>query len=1196
MKILTLDLAAYGPFTKTKIKFADGVSSFNIIYGPNEAGKSSALRAITSLLYGIEQQSNDNFLHSYPSLRIGGILEHSDNTRLEIWRRKGTKNTLLNSTGQSIADTTLKHFLDDASQNFFQTLFGLDHVRLREGGREIMAGSGQVGAALFAAGTGLLGLRHTASILQTEADALFKARAQSPLINELIKRCRDLKKTRDSQILHGTKWQTQLQALQHTKNQLAELNTQIQNQRAQQARLERIAQALPEIAHQETLHNKLAEFADTIILPEDFPQRRISAMERLANSQREIENIQQILAKLQLELQKLNVDHALLRLKPEIERLVKIAGATEKAAYDLNNLKIRNREHEANAYKALQELRPDLTLTQATSELSLPKAQRDGIRELGNQYNILIERHTKATAMNRELQGKIKKQRKILAELGSIIDTTNLKRSCYNAQLAGDIDTYLTTARNNLAFEQDQVAIALRQLSGWSHDLEALMHIALPNRETIDIFHDDFVALGQQHNNLKMQFKTANTALIETQRQLDALRLEIAVPTEDDLYSARQKRDAKWDLICQIWQKPKIPNANFQDSPPNTEFDIRPDNTLLKSYQQLVAITDTLADRLRREAERVQQQARAKADATFHRTTLTNLEQALASIIQRRNQREQEWRALWEPLGISSYTPKEMRSWLQNAEALRNKAMQLRKSQIEVAELTTRFNSLQTDLIANIRNVSEQSTKQREPNFTKQDSPAQQDQNYENQTLKFSIGQAQAIIQHQDQLYQQRQQLQANLAELEYNLQQTEQAIITANNDLHTWQQRWAKAIAILGLEPQASPSQANIALSKLEDLFEALDKAAGLAKRIHDIEQDQSQFAAMITNISVQIAPNLKNQPALTAINSISINLQDAQTNLVRYNTLTKQITTEQKRLEQIRLNYQKAQDQINACLQDAQCTQIEDLLTKETNSQKRQKLETDLAACNRRLRELAAGKSEDALITAASQIDPDTLPGHLAQLEIDIQALEEQRLKLNQTLGHTQAELEYMENQDNAATTAETLEQTLAELRNAGEQYLKLRLASAVLAQQIETYRQQHQTPLLQRAGVFFAQLTSGAFVGLEATFGADDQQVLQAVRADRTSKLAVAGMSDGTRDQLFLALRLASIESYVQHAEPIPLIVDDILIHYDDVRSRATLQTLANFAKNTQVIMFTHHQHLLQLAREALEPNQLWIQELA
>ena len=77
----------------------------------------------------------------------------------------------------------------------------------------------------------------------------------------------------------------------------------------------------------------------------------------------------------------------------------------------------------------------------------------------------------------------------------------------------------------------------------------------------------------------------------------------------------------------------------------------------------------------------------------------------------------------------------------------------------------------------------------------------------------------------------------------------------------------------------------------------------------------------------------------------------------------------------------------------------------------------------------------------------------------------------------------------------------------------------------------------------------------------------------------------MSDGTRDQLYLALRLATLSEYVsKKSEPIPFIVDDILIHFDDQRAMATLKVLGELSKSVQVILFTHHPHVADLAAKA------------
>ena len=110
--------------------------------------------------------------------------------------------------------------------------------------------------------------------------------------------------------------------------------------------------------------------------------------------------------------------------------------------------------------------------------------------------------------------------------------------------------------------------------------------------------------------------------------------------------------------------------------------------------------------------------------------------------------------------------------------------------------------------------------------------------------------------------------------------------------------------------------------------------------------------------------------------------------------------------------------------------------------------------------------------------------------------------------------------------------------------------------------------------------------AFVGLRADFDEHDHPVLAAERpAGRLDQLVrVEGMSDGTRDQLYLALRLATLEERPPSAERLPLVLDDVLIHWDDARAAATLSVLAEFSARTQVLLFTHHERTVELAARA------------
>jgi uncharacterized protein YhaN len=127
---------------------------------------------------------------------------------------------------------------------------------------------------------------------------------------------------------------------------------------------------------------------------------------------------------------------------------------------------------------------------------------------------------------------------------------------------------------------------------------------------------------------------------------------------------------------------------------------------------------------------------------------------------------------------------------------------------------------------------------------------------------------------------------------------------------------------------------------------------------------------------------------------------------------------------------------------------------------------------------------------------------------------------------------------------------------------------------------YRKKNQAPVLARAGELFSKLTLGSYANLRDELDENSKPILLGVRPDDV-EVSVDGMSDGTRDQLYLSLRLATLEKHLSKGDPMPFVVDDILIGFDDSRTKVCLDVLGELAISTQVLLFTHHRRVLELA---------------
>src|ERR1700730_4013636 len=199
MRIRKLGLRRYGKFTDEVIDFGErsaGAPDLHIVYGPNEAGKSTAMSACMDLFYGIHHQSRFNFLHPYPTMRIDAELEIFGTVR-SFSRIKLPHNSLLDDAGNTVADAMLLGELGGLDRNAYQTMFCLDDETLEAGGESILASKGDLGHLLFSATAGLADLSDRLGSAKAEAESFFRSGKRSGALADLKKELANLKDERD---------------------------------------------------------------------------------------------------------------------------------------------------------------------------------------------------------------------------------------------------------------------------------------------------------------------------------------------------------------------------------------------------------------------------------------------------------------------------------------------------------------------------------------------------------------------------------------------------------------------------------------------------------------------------------------------------------------------------------------------------------------------------------------------------------------------------------------------------------------------------------------------------------------------------------------------------------------------------------------------------------------------------------------
>ena len=1169
MKILRLDLRAFGPFTDVSLDLSGGSEGLHLVYGPNEAGKSSSLRALGQMLYGIPANSADNFIHRHDKMRVGAVLARRDGTRLEMLRRKGLKNTLLAADDQTpIDESQLAAFLGGCDQGQFDTMFGIGHPSLVAGGQDIIRGHGEVGHVLFAAGAGIADLRAIQDNLEKEAAALFKAGGSKPAVNQALAALKDARhRIRESQ-LPSAEWVKHRKALDEAAERLTQIETAHQGALRDKSRLERIGAAVPVIARRKQLAERLTALGDVPALSADFAEQRRDNLAELTVAQKAEQTAQETLGRLEQQIAAIAVPDNLLARAKEIEDLYRAASVHRKAQADLPGLVAKREQAEKEAAAILQELRPDLPL-EAAGELRVTRRQQVAIQNLANRHEALAAQLRQAREEIAATKRRLADAQSQLAELPEPRDPATLKAAIRQIQAMETLQQQAADLRAELGQLDRQAQVELKKLGPWSGTLDELESLAPPAVETVDRFDRQWADAQSAVARWRDGLEKARGAQADLDRQIEQLRLEGEVPTEDDLAAARRVRDEGWRLVLTEWRQAGAePDAM-------AEFlsHFQPGAGLADAYEQAVRKADDLADRLRREANRVATRATLQANRLASEQQLAAIAGQLAEADAACRRIEEEWLDCWRPARVEPLPPREMRPWLQRQQALLERLQSIHGRSAVLQQISDRMAAERVELETALAEVG----------LAPEDSLSKLLQRCET-----ALAEIEAAAENRRQLARDVKKFNEALADAQARAERAEA-------ELAEWHAQWSAAVERLSLEGDAAPAVVNEVLARTAELFERLKQAEGFAERIREIDVDAQRFREEVDRVARQVdLPPPTAGSHEQAAEEMSKRLRGAVAEQKNLALLETQRAEHREKLEHARRTIDQAAARLRAMCQEARCDAVEALPAVEQASREAAVLRTQWDACNADLLRLSAGATIESLLSEAEAVEPDELPAKLQQLADRIAELERERGALRETIGGEKAVLATMDAGSAAAEAAEDLQDLLARIEPDVRQYVRLRLASAVLRDGIERYRKKNEGPVLGRASELFRRLTLGSFEGLQIDFDAKGEQVLAGIRAGG-ERLLPDWMSDGTADQLYLALRLASLETWLARNEPIPFIVDDILIGFDNDRAAATLAALAELSRHTQVIFFTHHEHLLALAGGCVAEGDLFVHRL-
>lgn len=1137
MRFRQLELVRYGGFADRVFDFDEGRPDLHLIVGPNEAGKSTTLQAIGDFLFGIPSQSNQNWRYEYGQLRLRALIEH-DGQLLDITRRKGNRDTLLTADGAPFATDPLAQLLGGMDRAGFERMFGLDHAKLRQGGESILGGRDDAARITLEAGTGVSHIGKELSRLTDAASELFKPGGQNPPVNRLMReRLEALAQVRQTSISDAD-WTQSRQRRTQAEELRAALIDEAEALDREHSRLDRVGRARAPSAR---LANARAELAKL----EAMPELPLGAAARLTTYRAERLTAAELKVQLDADLKRVDATMAgvetpgsILTQREQIEALEERRPVIAQAAIDLERRRTELKRIDARiaAARAEAKIAPEASLPSAGWR-KRAAAHVEASRQAKSREAACLKERAKLTRERERLQ----RDRLLISDDAGVVELTAAL-----ARLPADSEQRLEDARTDADRKLSLTAERLAGLAPWRGSATSLRELLPPTEaEAAEIRRAGEAALAGA-TAARKDAETAEASVIRAEAKLKILVTGGLLPTRETVAAARELRDGH------------VRDARARLVAPRMADDEEAGRALAGA----VAEADQLADRRDAEAARVAEYAlmivaadEAKALVMVSTTREAKYREELKQI-------EEDWYARLAALGfVGSILPADLAGWLTK----RSAALEMERDSLAAEQAYGVLNSRIEDALSGIAGAYATFGS----GTSAPDDPALV------RRANDRVVELSGIAATRIRLDEEASSVEDALTELEEEDDDLAQARAILVEELK-------RLIHEAGLPGDANETSVADALEALGQVNEDIGSRDSLQRQVSGIEQDRTVFEAGLIEVLAVIGIGSEGE-AVDQTRQLAIALRTAvrseetlATHIIERARLAGELERVQRRLE-------------NAGASIAEMMQLAGVVSEPEMDQIIVNIgQRDAARVVERdaLGELAGtdnGAGLDALALEIAALSTEEEVAARARIEDRRREVAAEREVVGRTLNAADDEADRAASESVAADAQQAATDTTAALAQAAEDHIQAATAAALLRWMLDRHRATNQAPLIARAGALFSQVTGGAFTGLTIGYANDDRPVILAKRANG-SEVGVEALSEGTRDQLYLALRLGSIEGRAG-AGALPIVCDDLLITADDARSAALLKVLAAAAEHSQVIVFSHHAHLIEVAHRSI-----------
>ena len=761
--------------------------------------------------------------------------------------------------------------------------------------------------------------------------------------------------------------------------------------------------------------------------------------------------------------------------------------------------------------------------------------------------------------------------------LGDVYPVGPLKRAVEAARSESSLLDQIAENKRESLLASDRIEGLLRRLRivhPDSADERALLvrSLPVPSSESVQAFRSQLRDLETEIGQSERSLADRRAQRAETVLALEAARSGVLAPDAETLVAARLRRDVGWASLRRkldggTGRSPAIDSGLEPEAVGRLDL---PESWTSDAFEAAISTADVIADERYAEAEKLAVIDQFQHALAAHDDVIERLDEQLSRTRSELQQRQAAWTSLWPEPVERPPSPEDAQSWLADLFALRDLIDESALRDGRVRDALERLSHLEMQLGQMLVEAG----------------------------CGTSATGFEAVLSFADVVVEDLQARHDSITALDVRIKGVRDRIPQRQADvdarvaeLADWQPKWSLAAAAVGSDPAGGTGEAVARVRLISEFRARLDEEMRNKDRLAGLRDDIEAYETSARSILAEVAPDLDLDDVSSAVAVVVARVEPATQGAAVRDELSEQILKLEEslavtagQLDLIAAELDQRCDEINALSGESGDASLSDheLIQLAERGRRADDLVRSIAVVEGRIVEQGDGKSVDEIaaeIESHGQ-DPDALSAELAGLEVQLRELRDERADLDRSRGENQAEMARIDGSANASDAEQLAAERLAELGGFVDEYVRVSTSASLLRAVMAEYSEQNQGPILRTSSALFEALTGGEFSSLVTDIDGS-RQIVMARRANG-EQLTTSELSDGTRDQMYLALRLAGISHHFDRGtEPVPLILDDLLVNFDDERSLAALNVLADLGARSQILMFTHERSLVDLA---------------